>query len=65
MKFKQFEHVRIKQYPENDINTYGMIQSIIKHGKNVRYWVTNMNIPYCGTISEFFTETELQKIKRN
>ena len=45
MKFKQFEHVRIKQYPENDINTYGMIQSIIKHGKNVRYWVTNMNIP--------------------
>ena len=57
-KFDRLEHVIIKKYVNDEINKYGVIKSI----DNDMYWVTNLNMPYMGTISDFFTEDELEKI---
>ena len=60
--FKVNEHVRIlKVKDEDNINAYGRISFI---GEDGRYWVSNFNMPYCGTISEFFNEEDIAPTKR-
>lgn len=56
--FKVNDHVRILAEPEDSINGYGRIKMILKEQEK-KYWVVNMNMPYSGTISAFFTASEL------
>jgi hypothetical protein len=57
MKFKINEHVRIKAYPKDGINGYGRVDFIT----GTRYRVVNLNMPYQGTVCNFFEEDELEK----
>lgn len=59
-KFVVNEFVRIKRYAEDGINGYGRVGYIEDDG---RYFVTNMNMPFLGTVNNFFNEDELEKSK--
>lgn len=59
-KFEVNEHVRIlriknKEHPD----AFGRVDSISKDGM---YRVVNMNMPYMGSICEYFHEDELGKV---
>lgn len=55
-EIKPKDIVLIKKYKDDPVNKYGKVESIIGQ----RYWVTNLNQPFCGTISDFFFENELE-----
>ena len=57
--FEINEIVTIKEYRDDEYNCEGRINTIMEDGK---YWVTNMNMPFMGTISAAFTEDELEKL---
>ena len=61
-KFKANEFVRIKQYEESGINGYGRVSYIKEDG---RVFVTNMNMPFLGTVNNLFDEDELERSTRN
>lgn len=58
-KFAHNEVVVINQYIGDQYNEQGRVNSIMDDG---RYWVTNMNMPFMGTVSDFFEEDELSKV---
>jgi len=58
-KFAHNEVVVINQYIGDQYNEQGRVNSIMDDG---RYWVTNMNMPFMGTVSDFFEEEELSKV---
>lgn len=58
-KFKVNETVKINKYDGDQYNEVGRVNSITEDG---RYWVTNMNMPFMGTVSDFFDEDELSKV---
>lgn len=55
--------VRINRYPENNINAYGRIQDVRKIAGEIYYWVVNGNMPFSGTISNYFRASEITKVK--
>lgn len=55
------KRVRINKYPEDSINAYGRV--IGYDPNNGKWWVTNMNMPYMGTISAWFSEDELTVVE--
>jgi len=57
-KFNINQHVRILLYPEGDINEKGRIQFYNK--ETGLYRVVNMNMPYQGTVSAWFSPYELE-----
>lgn len=59
-KFDILETVRILKYPGNSINARGIVRTY--NSTLGLYWVTNMSMPYMGTVSDNFTEDELGKI---
>ena len=61
MKFKHNERVLIKKYRNDPDNSHGRI-NLVSPKKDRPYWVTNLNMPYQGTVSEFFSEDELEKV---
>lgn len=58
MVFEVNEHVRLKEY-KGSMNEYARIKAITEEGK---YWVTNLGMPYSGTISVVMSEGQLEKI---
>tara|TARA_R100000789_G_C2879489_1_gene114009 strand:- start:237 stop:443 length:207 start_codon:yes stop_codon:yes gene_type:complete len=58
-EYKVNDRVRIIKYPKNDINGYARINFIFPDG---RVWLTNINMPYQGTISEIFTKEEFEEL---
>ena len=60
MKFELNEIVIIKEYADCEYNREGRVNSIMEDGT---YWVVNTNMPFMGTISDFFTADELEKRK--
>ncbi len=54
------DRVRILGYAEDGINGYGRIQAIDRRRKK-KYWVVNGNMPFQGTISDYFSEERLRK----
>lgn len=50
------EQVRIRKFPKNSPDAYGRIVAQRKG----EFWVSNMNMPYYGTTSEWFREDELE-----
>ena len=56
--FKVNDIVRIKAYDEDGINGYGRVQAVREDGL---VWVVNGNMPFAGTISDFFTHDELER----
>lgn len=51
------KHVTIKQYIGDKYNERGVVRGYDPASK--KWWVTNMNMPYMGTISTWFSEEEL------
>jgi len=64
MKYKVNQHVRILAYPEGDINEAGRINSISRNDSGIIiYHVINYNMPYAGSVNEYFLEEELSPLK--
>jgi hypothetical protein len=61
-KFAHNEIVVINQYIGDPYNEKGRVNSVNDtHDGSVRYWVVNGNMPFMGTVSDFFEEDELSK----
>ncbi len=58
MGFKVNDYVRIKKYPKNGSDGYGRVVGILPDG---RYWVSNMNMPFCGNVNDYFQEQDLEQ----
>ncbi len=56
-EIKVNDNVRILKYPEDSADGYGRVVSI-HAGK---YWVSNLNQPYCGSFSGLLSEKEIKK----
>jgi hypothetical protein len=66
LKFEKNEIVKIQKFKGDPINEEGRISDIIisdgEHGVEVvLYRVTNLNMPFQGTVADFFTAPELEK----
>jgi hypothetical protein len=59
--FKVNEHVRVKGMRMGSPDEFARIAYIKEDGV---YFVTNMNMPYQGTINQFMTEDKIEKIRR-
>ena len=59
-KFQHNDKVRIKKYPEGHINARGYVRG--EPRLDGKIWVTNLNMPFSGTISEYFSPSELELI---
>ncbi len=55
-ELKVNDEVMIKRYKDNPDNKYGRITTI----KDGRYHVSNMNMPYCGSVCNWFDRDELE-----
>jgi hypothetical protein len=53
--------VRIKKYV-GTINEYAKV--VGEKRADGKYWVANMNMPFCGSVSGFFKETDLEKVEK-
>jgi len=51
------KHVTIKMYIGDKRNERGVIRGYDPASK--KWWVTNLNMPYQGTVSDWFREDEL------
>ena len=56
--FHVYEIVTIKKYKNDQYNNKGIIQHIYEDG---RIWVSNLNQPFQGTISEIFYPEDLEQ----
>ncbi len=57
-RIKVNDIVLILPYKDSEINSRGRVTQIMGDGS---FHVSNMNMPFSGTISDFFTERELEK----
>lgn len=63
MSFERLEIVGIKQYRDDEYNYEGRVMNVKETWNgHIYYYVSNMNMPFMGSISEFFKESELEKI---
>jgi len=60
MKFEVGQVVKLLLYANDKYNKHGRIQSYNK--EKGMYWVVNMNMPWQGTVSDYFTEYELEAL---
>ena len=61
---KRLDHVIINKYIGDDFNEQGKVLSIKTFDKGIVYHVSNMNMPFMGTVSDFFYEDELTEIDK-
>lgn len=57
-EIKVGDTVRILEFPKGHINAEGRVEGISEKG---RIWVSNLNQPFAGTISQFFDREEIEK----
>lgn len=57
-EFREGQHVRILKYPKGHANAEARINAAYPDG---RVWITNLNMPYQGTISKILSPTEAQQ----
>jgi hypothetical protein len=60
LKTKVFEGdtVRLLSYPKEDVDAYANVKAI----DNDKIWLANLNMPWQGTISAWFTREEFEEI---
>ena len=51
--------IKLKDYPKGDKNEYVIVKAFYPDDK---IWITNFNMPYCGTISKTVTLKELEDL---
>ena len=51
------KRVTIKEYIGHEVNEEGMIRAYDPASKN--WWVTNLSMPFNGTVTGWFSEEEL------
>ena len=64
MKGSEYRHgdiVRIKKYKENSANAYGRVDG---NPTDDKVWVTNLNMPFSGTVCGFLKPDEIELHKR-
>lgn len=59
-KFKRLDTVRLLDYPEGSINSHGHVNHVYPDG---RVWVSNINMPYIGTVNKIFRVDELDRLE--
>lgn len=57
-KVNLYDEVRLNNYSETSINAYARVADI----KKDRILLSNMNMPYQGTISRYYDKKEFEKI---
>lgn len=60
---KRLDTVIIKKYKGDQFNEQGIVLSLKTFNYGIKYHVSNMNMPFMGTVSDFFYEDELEEIK--
>ena len=60
--FKTNDVVRIKKYPEDSADGYGRVDMINHTTGKIR--VVNMNMPFCGSVCDWFNPEELSVQRR-
>jgi hypothetical protein len=58
--FKENDFVIIKKYKGDDANEWGRICSVDLEKQLL--WVSNMNMPFYGVISDWFGPSELERV---
>lgn len=61
MKFKINQIVKILLYNNDEYNKYGQIHSY--NEEKQMYWVVNTNMSWRSTVSDYFTEYELEAVE--
>jgi len=61
---KIFDHVYINKYIGDELNKQGIVLDIKTFNKGIKYHVSNMNMPFMGSISDYFYEDELTEIDK-
>ena len=59
MVFEENEHVRVRGEHKGSINEFARILKIYDNGD---VWISNMNMPYLGTISEIVSIDRIDKV---
>jgi hypothetical protein len=60
-KFRVNDRVRILKYKKDGINGYGRVDQVQKlKNRSYRYRVVNGNMPYQGTVNDWFKAGELR-----
>lgn len=59
MKYKLYQTVRVKAMPKGSADEYAAIRGIYKNGT---YWISNLNMPFSGSISEIVTADEIERL---
>lgn len=59
-KLKLGQTVRILSQPEGSENEFGHVNSLPDRGK---VWVSNFNMPFQGTISEFYSPEDIELVR--
>ena len=60
-KFKLYQMVRIKGMPEGCADEFAHVRGVYKDGT---YWISNMNMPFSGSISEIVTADKIERLSR-
>lgn len=60
MEIKMNDTVRIKGQPKGSMNEFGRVLGVDFNGL---IWVSNLNSPFSGTISEKFRKEDLELVK--
>ena len=58
----RYDKVRILKYADDPFNEFGLVTHTYNNGD---VWVSNMNMPFQGTINQRFTADEVELIKSN
>ena len=59
--FRIGQPVLIKKYRGDQYNEQGRVNTY--DADTGRYWISNMNMPYMGTVSDMFSEDELENVQ--
>lgn len=55
--FKRNDVVRVLNENESSCNAYAIVRSVYENGE---VWITNLNSPFYGTISDIVSPTEIE-----
>lgn len=59
MKYKLYQMVRVKGVPKGDPDEFAHVRAVYDDGT---YWISNLNMPFSGTISAVVTAQEIERL---
>lgn len=58
-KFEFGETVRVKGKRVGSIDEFAVVRGVYENGI---YWISNLNMPFAGTISDVVSENKIEKV---